>query len=126
MRCLAATAGLTIVMSKLPVALLLLAMTLAACTEPARPTVNLADAAGETPLHLAIAQGRLATVARLLAYGADVNQPDDQGHLPLGLARAQRQRPDGRDIVRLLERNGARAGADTAINPSITTQEKPE
>ncbi len=86
----------------------------------------LAATAGETPLHLAIAQGRLATVARLLAYGANVNRPDDQGRLPLDLARAQRQRPDGRDIVRLLERNGARTGADTAINPSITTQEKPE
>lgn len=85
--------------------------------------VNRADADGNTPLHIAILRGHLATVGRLLIYGADVNQKDGSGRLPLDLARtvaSNREHPDGRDILKLLERSGARA------DPSLNPERRPE
>ncbi|MGQ9659327.1 MAG: ankyrin repeat domain-containing protein [Thermochromatium sp.] len=64
---------------------------------------------GDTALTLAIRRGHLETVARLLLLGADVNQSDGQGRLPLDLALAQtgERRDDRTKIVDLLRRNGA-------------------
>jgi uncharacterized protein len=84
--------------------------------------VNLADAGGKTPLHVAIESGHLATIPRFLAHGADVNQLDGQGRWPLELARSLDKDPDRRAIIQLLERYGARAGA----NRSTKSQGKQE
>ncbi|WP_245232365.1 ankyrin repeat domain-containing protein [Thiorhodococcus minor] len=85
------------------------------------------DDAGNTLMHLAIASGHLKTVARLIALGADVNQPDGSGQRPLTLAlgRARQSRGDSQDIVALLERNGAAARpSEAALSPE--TQRKPQ
>lgn len=68
------------------------------------------DAQGETLLGLAIAGGHLETVSRLVSLGADVSRPDRAGRRPLDIARelAAHGGTDSRDIVELLERNGAR------------------
>lgn len=75
----------------------------------ARP--NLPDTQGNTLLHLAIARGHRDTVARLIALGADVNQPDGEQQPPLAVAleHVARGSANARDIVDLLERSGARA-----------------
>jgi uncharacterized protein len=72
---------------------------------------NQPDAQGDAPLHMAIVEGHLAMAVRLIAYGADVNQPDGKDRLPLDLAMEQRdgKSSDGRRIIELLQRNGARA-----------------
>ncbi|WP_296806884.1 ankyrin repeat domain-containing protein [Thiocapsa sp.] len=64
---------------------------------------------GEAPLHIAIRNGHLETVRRLILAGADVNQPADDGRLPLRIARESAPGRDARFIVSTLERNGARA-----------------
>ncbi len=90
------------------------------------------DANGDTPLTLAIAQGHLATLTRLIVLGADVNQADAQGRLPLMLALKQpgSRRGDARRIIELLQRNGARAGPEADHPPDATpanpTQRTPE
>lgn len=85
------------------------------------------DEDGQTLLHLAIAGDHLKTVARLIALGGDVNQPNGDGQRPLTLAleRATQARGDSRDIVALLERNGAAARPSNAtLSPE--TQRKPQ
>ena len=81
--------------------------------------VNLAGAERQPPLHIAIATGRLGTVSRLIAFGADINRPDGQGRLPLdlALARPDSRRGDGRAIIDLLQRNGARTQATEGSRP---------
>ncbi|MCK7582871.1 MAG: ankyrin repeat domain-containing protein [Chromatiales bacterium] len=71
--------------------------------------LNRTDPNGDTALTLATMRGHLETVARLILLGADVNQPDGQGRLPLDLALAQtgERRDDRTKIVDLLRRNGA-------------------
>jgi ankyrin repeat protein len=71
--------------------------------------LNRPDAAGEPPLHQAVALGHLETVKRLIARGADVNRPDGTGRTPLALARALD--PKGTqtaDIQKALQQSGAR------------------
>jgi ankyrin repeat protein len=67
------------------------------------------DPRGEAPLHLAIRNGHLETVRRLILAGADVNQAAGDGRLPLRIARESAPGRDARFIVSTLERNGARA-----------------
>ena len=67
--------------------------------------VNARDAAGHTPLMLAILNGQGAAVDALLAHGADPNTPDASGTMPLAAA-VQRADPS---IVEALRRAGARA-----------------
>ncbi|MBK1721063.1 hypothetical protein CKO23_02195 [Thiocystis violacea] len=90
-------------------------------------SLNQRDAGGRTLLHLAIAAGQLDTVARLIMLGADVSEPSAQGQRPLTLALelASRGGKDSRDIVDLLERNGAARGQVGATS-SPETQGKPE
>lgn len=71
--------------------------------------VNQTDAAGSSPLHVAIRNGHLDTVRRLIVAGADVNQPDGTGRLPLRIARESAPGRDARFIVSALERSGALA-----------------
>jgi ankyrin repeat protein len=66
------------------------------------------NASGDAPLHVAIRAGHLNAVRRLILAGADVNQPDGVGALPLQIARESPVGPDARFIVSTLERNGAR------------------
>jgi ankyrin repeat protein len=63
---------------------------------------------GDAPLHIAIRNGQLETVRQLILAGADVNQPADDGRLPLRIARESAPGRDARFIVSTLERNGAR------------------
>ncbi|QIK37928.1 ankyrin repeat domain-containing protein [Caldichromatium japonicum] len=91
-------------------ALLILTLLLAACSEPAPPTLNLyravaigdldqikrhlhwgtdlnqADAAGDEPLHVAARQGNVASARLLLGGGADPQRRNVQGRTPLQLA----------------------------------------
>jgi ankyrin repeat protein len=65
---------------------------------------NRADAAGSTPLHLAVQNNRKAVVSALLRNGARVNATNDLGQQPLHLAR-------GEGIAKLLVAKGADLGA---------------
>ena len=67
------------------------------------------DPHGDAPLHVAIRNGHLETVRRLILAGADVNQAAGDGRLPLRIARESAPGRDARFIVSSLERNGARA-----------------
>lgn len=66
---------------------------------------------GDAALHRAIKQGHLESVRRLILAGADVNQPDGAGRLPLQIARESAPGRDARFIVSTLERSGARVEA---------------
>jgi hypothetical protein len=68
-----------------------------------QPDINARDAAGRTPLMLAIVHGQTDVVSALLAYGADPNAADSSGTTPLQAARAA-GRPA---IVAALQRYGA-------------------
>ncbi|WP_295447423.1 ankyrin repeat domain-containing protein [uncultured Thiodictyon sp.] len=71
--------------------------------------LNRPDAAGQTPLHQAVALGHLETVKRLIARGADVNRPDGTGRTPLALARAlDPKATKTADIQTALQQSGAR------------------
>ena len=71
--------------------------------------INRIDANGDAPLHVAIKNGHLQAVRRLIIAGADINQPDGDGRLPLRIARESAPGPDARFIRSTLERSGARA-----------------
>lgn len=74
-------------------------------------TVNVADAAGATPLHMATGGGHLSTVRILLAHGAHVNTLDAHSGTPLHYAaRADTQEPTGSVLVETLLAAGARCG----------------
>lgn len=90
----------------------LLALPLTSCDEPAKPTVSLyravhlgdvdqinrhifwrtdlnaPDSDGNTPLHVAVAQGQVTIVRQLLRSGADPSARDAQGRTPLHVALA--------------------------------------
>jgi hypothetical protein len=66
--------------------------------------INARDAAGRTPLMLAVLHGQTEVVSALLAYGADPNAADAHGTTPLEAARAS-GRPA---IIAALQRYGAR------------------
>ncbi|MBK1644490.1 hypothetical protein CKO25_07445 [Thiocapsa imhoffii] len=70
-------------------------------------TLEGVDEAGDTALHAAIKHGHLETVRRLIIAGANVNQPDGDGRLPLRIARESAPGSDARFIQSTLERNGA-------------------
>ncbi len=81
----------------LPVLLLLL-FSLFACGEPDRPTIS---------LYLAVQRGDLDQIERHIHWGADINQPDVDGRMPLHVAAEK-----GRVVVvKLLLQNGARIDA---------------
>jgi ankyrin repeat protein len=69
-----------------------------------QPDINARDAAGCTPLMLAVLHGQTGAVSALLAYGADPNAADRRGTTPLQAARAA-GRPA---IIAALQRYGAR------------------
>jgi ankyrin repeat protein len=75
-------------------ALLLLALILIGCTEPARPTIS---------LYRAIQVGDLDQIKRHIRWGTDLNQPDPNGDLPLHVAARAGQV----SIARELAGNGA-------------------
>lgn len=83
---------------------------------------NARDPSGQAPLHLAVADGRVALAKRLILVGADPNLPDAQGRPPLSQAH------DGRDadLIRMLRRYGAGepepvAGARADPSPGAST-----
>lgn len=102
---------------------LLLAAPLAGCEEPARPTISLyravhlgdldqikrhlfwrtdinqPDADGNTPLHVAVAQGQVAIARQLLRHGADLTAGDAAGRTPLHLALAIGKIPSARLLL---------------------------
>lgn len=92
--------------------------------------IDLPDTQGETPLHIAISEGHLGTVSRLIGYGADVNQTDAKGRLPLEIAQSKGKGPNSTNIVDILIRNGARATTRAGITPgqnqSLKTQRTQE
>jgi len=78
---------------------------------------NAVDMDGVTPLHRAVRTRCAAAVAALLAGGADAERTNDSGSTPLRLARLTTGRggtgssdakAEQQEIVRLLERHGAR------------------
>lgn len=72
--------------------------------------LNQLDAAtGDAPIHVAIKEGQLESLRRLIAAGADVNQPDVTGRLPLRIARESAPGRDAPYILSTLEHTGARA-----------------
>jgi ankyrin repeat protein len=73
--------------------------------------VNARDAAGAAPLHIAVSNGSVLMVKRLIDQGADVNLPDGAGSTPLALAREGKNR----DVIALLERFGARSQPTEAV-----------
>ncbi len=64
---------------------------------------NAVNDAGDTPLSLAIANGRPAVVKQLILHGADVRKPRADGQRPLALS----QQRGVQEIVQLLKMNGA-------------------
>jgi ankyrin repeat protein len=72
--------------------------------------VNAAVAAGDRPLHRAVAQGQLLLVKRLITLGAEVNLTNALGLTPLAMAQARGRR----DIAALLESFGA---SPTSLRP---------
>ena len=65
--------------------------------------IDARDAAGRTPLMLAVTQNRLEIVRLLLSRGADPNAADNAGHTPLQQATQR----NSREITALLEQAGA-------------------
>ncbi|MBI3975283.1 MAG: ankyrin repeat domain-containing protein [Armatimonadetes bacterium] len=65
--------------------------------------INLADASGYTPLHLAAHDGNTDLVEALLARGAEVNPRHDKGQTPLSIALAAGHT----EAADLLRRHGA-------------------
>lgn len=96
----------------MPAALLLMALALAGCQEPSRPTmsmdravsssdldqlkrhlywksnVNLADLNGDFPLHVAARNGRVTIARELVTHGADPGVLNRHGKTPLEVALA--------------------------------------
>jgi ankyrin repeat protein len=72
--------------------------------------VDAHDDSGAAPLHIAVEQGNLVLVKRLVDLGGDVNAMDGQGRTPLAIADASGQR----DIASLLLAYGAAAAPSPA------------
>jgi len=84
--------------------------------------LNARDEAGLTPLHRAVAAGRLELATRLIRAGVDVNRRDAQGRAPLSIALETRNR----NIIELLRQNGALAngaGRSGSRSPTSPTDE---
>jgi len=79
--------------------------------------IGLPDTKGEPLLHIAISRGHLGTVSRLIGYGAEVNQTDSKGRLPLDIAQSLGKGPNSTEILDILIRNGARATTRADIAP---------
>lgn len=126
-------------MRALFITLLLLSLTLAACSKPDQPTIGLypaihqgdinqierhirwgtdinqVDADGNRPLHVAAAQGEQVIVRMLLEAGAEIDAPDREGHSPLYVAiMASRPR-----VADLLIKRGARYDADALLDEAV-------
>jgi len=75
--------------------------------------INARDAAGQTPLHLAVGSRQVALAKRLILAGADVRLADGAGRAPLALAG------NDHDLTRLLRQYGA-GNAEPAESPQQT------
>jgi ankyrin repeat protein len=77
---------------------------------------NLANHQGDSLVMLAAYHGHAATVAALLAHGADPNRPNDRGQTPLAGAVFK----DEPDVISALVAGGAdpRAGQPSAVAPA--------
>ena len=80
--------------------------------------INGRDAAGQTPLHLALISRRVALVKRLILAGADLRLADGAGRTPLTLAGSDP------DLNRLLRQYGA-GDPDPAKAPKPTSTPNP-
>ena len=70
---------------------------------------------GRTLLHETAAAGSLAIVELLLKLGANPNEPDDYGHVPLYFVGNQCSAESGAEVVRALARGGANVNARDRI-----------
>lgn len=82
--------------------------------------VNVRDAAGRTPLHMASAYGATPIAELLLSKGADPDVQDNMGLAPLHMA-AGYVRPT---TVKMLVEAGADPDLRTVICPPNTNREK--
>jgi ankyrin repeat protein len=88
--------------------------------------LNLPDAAGQPPLHQAVALGHLKTVQRLLQRGARVNQTDAQGMTPLTVAMGLDPRAsDTASILATLIQFGAQPADGPAAAPDASPISNP-
>eukprot|EP00884_Botryococcus_braunii_P013989 jgi/Botrbrau1/22591/Bobra.176_1s0021.1 len=78
--------------------------------EDAHMPANLLDETGETPLGLAVAQGRVAIAEELIKHGADVSLAGSDSPAPICRAAAS----CSAETVRLLLENGASVDAESA------------
>jgi uncharacterized protein len=69
--------------------------------------INARGAAGETPLHAALAAGHVDVALLLIDAGADVSAPDTRGHTPFHIAAEKGYVP----VVKALLARGADAHA---------------
>ena len=81
--------------------------------------INARDAAGQTPLHLAVMSRRVALTKRLILAGADLRLADGAGRIPLTLAGSDP------DLTRLLRQYGA-GDPSPAASPRPTSTLAPE
>jgi hypothetical protein len=88
--------------------------------------LNRPDAAGQPPLHQAVALGHLKTVQRLLQRGARVNQTDAQGMTPLTVAMGLDPRAsDTASILATLIQFGAQPADGPAAAPDASPISNP-
>jgi len=77
--------------------------------------VDVRDAGGYTPLHLAAWNGQAATVALLLDAGAEINACNGRGETPLALAVLYENEDGMAEVIDLLIERGATADVFTAV-----------
>ena len=80
------------------------ALVLASLLVSGRFEPNMPNAAGNTPLHVALQNGRHDMVCRLLAHGANMHLPNSKNITPLELAA----RSEDKSLRALLESNACR------------------
>ncbi|KXZ43350.1 hypothetical protein GPECTOR_93g620 [Gonium pectorale] len=81
----------------------------------AKEYIEAADKEGQTPLHVAAAEGRLEVVKELLAVGADVKAADKDQRTPLHLAVAAEEVSDRVQVVKKLLEGGAKKDTEDKV-----------